>query len=112
MEQEHQQSQQAQQQQTNKEKGFLVQEMQDAVSEVKSTFATSTTFIISALSFVAALAWRDVANALFEHLKEKISGWGETIGLLIYAILVTLIAVFVVRRLKKIQKRVGGKSIK
>lgn len=87
-------------------------EMRQAFREVKNTFASSTSFIISALTLVAGLAWNDVAKALFAKLKEHISGWGETIGLLIYAVAVTLIAVIAIRRLKKIQNAVGGKSIK
>lgn len=87
-------------------------EVKQAIEEAKSTFASTTTLIISALTLVAGLAWNDVAKALFSKLKEKLSGWGETIGLLLYALLVTVIAVLVIHRLRKIQKAVGGKSIK
>jgi len=87
-------------------------EIKEAIEEAKSTFASTTTLIISALTLVAGLAWNDVAKALFSQLKEKLSGWGETIGLLLYAIIVTIIAVVIVHRLRKIQKAVGGKSIK
>lgn len=95
-----------------KNRSIVRTEMRQAMREVKNTFASSTSFIISALTLVAGLAWNDVAKALFSKLKEQISGWGETIGLLIYAVVVTLIAVITIRRLKKIQNAVGGKSIK
>lgn len=87
-------------------------EIKEAIDEAKSTFASTTSLIISALTLVAGLAWNDVAKALFERLKETLSGWGETIGLLLYALVVTIIAVLVIHRLQKIQKAVGGKPIK
>jgi ABC-type Fe3+ transport system permease subunit len=87
-------------------------EIKQAFEEAKSTFASTTSLIISALTLVAGLAWNDVAKALFERLKEKLSGWGETVGLFLYALSVTAIAVLIIHRLRKIQKVVGGKSIK
>lgn len=95
-----------------KKENIIKREVKEAVQEVKSTFVSSTSFIISALTLVAGLAWNDVAKAYFEQLKEKFSGWGETIGLLLYAMFVTLVAVILVRRLKKIQKKMDGESIK
>lgn len=95
-----------------KSRNIVRTETRRAFGEIKNTFASSTSFIISALTLVAGLAWNDVAKALFERLKEHVSGWGETIGLLIYAVIVTLIAVVAIRRLKKIKNVVGGKSIK
>jgi hypothetical protein len=87
-------------------------DLKDALNEVKATFASGTSFIISAMTLVAGLAWNDVAKALFARLKERLSGWGETIGLLLYASLVTIIAVLIIRRLRRLQKAVGGRSIK
>jgi NADH:ubiquinone oxidoreductase subunit 6 (subunit J) len=94
-----------------KNKGFK-SEVKEALNEVKATFASGTAFIISALTLVAGLAWNDVAKALFSKLKEEVSGWGETIGLLLYALCVTIVSVIIVRRLQKLQKVVGGRSIK
>ena len=87
-------------------------EIRRTMSEVKDTFASTATLIISALTLVAGLAWNDVAKAYFSQLKEKLSGWGETVGLLLYAMIVTIIAVIIVHRLQKIKKAVGGKSIR
>lgn len=87
-------------------------EIRDAVGEVKDTFVSTTTLIISALTLVAGLAWNDVAKAYFSQLKEKLSGWGEAVGLLLYATIVTIIAVVVIHRLQGVQRAVGGRSIK
>ena len=62
-----------------KNRSIVRTEMRQALSEVKNTFASSTSFIISALTLVAGLAWNDVAKALFSKLKEKISGWIKNI---------------------------------
>ncbi|MBN2015279.1 hypothetical protein JW766_00400 [Candidatus Dojkabacteria bacterium] len=87
-------------------------EIRRAVREVKDTFASTASLIISALTLVAGLAWNDVAKAYFSKLKEHLSGWGETVGLFLYALVVTIIAVVIIHRLRQIQKVVGGKSIK
>lgn len=91
---------------------LFVMDFKKAVDDIKDTFASSTTLLMSALTFVAALAWRDFANGVFEKYKDALSGWGETFGLFLYAVIVTLIVVLIVRRLKQIQERVGGESIK
>lgn len=88
------------------------QEVKKAMTEVRDTFATSTTLIISALTFVASFAWRDFTRAAFEYFEKYISGWGELLGQFIYACTVTLIVVLIVKRLKKVQSKVGGESIK
>jgi hypothetical protein len=87
-------------------------EIRRAVREVRSTFASTASLIISALTLVAGLAWNDVAKAYFSQLKEKLSGWGEAVGLFAYAMLVTIIAVVIIHRLRNLQKAVGGESIK
>lgn len=87
-------------------------EMRRTLKEVKDTFSSTASLIISALTLVAGLAWNDVAKAYFSRLKEKLSGWGEAVGLFLYAFVVTVIAVIIIHRLRKIQKAVGGKSIK
>jgi len=87
-------------------------DFKQAIGDVRDTFASSTTLLMSSLTCGAAFAWRDFASALFERYKEKLSGWGETFGLFLYATLITLVIVLIIQRLKKIQKVVGGKSIK
>ncbi len=95
-----------------KDKNIVKKEARRAVSEVKDTFATSASLIISALTLVASLAWNDFAKAVFEHFKDRLSIWGELIGLFIYASVVTIIVVLIVKRLKGVKKKVGGESIK
>lgn len=97
---------------TKKRKRTIRGEIVHAKEEFRDTLASTTALIISALTLVAGLAWNDVAKALFERLKERLSGWGEIVGLLIYAISVTVIVVLVVQRLKALKEKVGGKSIK
>ncbi|MBU0975504.1 MAG: DUF5654 family protein [Patescibacteria group bacterium] len=87
-------------------------EISHAKEEVRDTLASTTSLIISALTLVAGLAWNDVAKALFEKLKENLSGWGETVGLFLYAVVVTVIVVLVVQRLKTLKEKVGGRAIK
>ncbi len=98
--------------QKKKTKAEEKREANRAIVELKSTLASSTSFMISALTLVAGLAWNDVAKAVFERLKPYLSGWGETLGLFLYALLVTAIAVIIIRRLKKIKDAVGGESVK
>jgi hypothetical protein len=92
--------------------GRVRDEVAKSIAEAKATFASTTSLIISALTLVAGLAWNDVMKTIFVKLKPLLSGWGETIGLLLYAVTVTLIAVIIVRRLQKIKQVVGGRSIK
>ena len=80
--------------------------------DVKDTFATSSTLIISAMTLVASLAWNEFFKAVFERFKDKLNLWGELIGLFLYALIVTLIVVVIVKRLKSVNSKVGGKSIK
>ena len=100
------------------EKGFKKQdnivkkEVDKAFLEVKDTFATSTSLIISALTLVASLAWNDFAKAVFDYFKSSLNKWGELVGLFLYAAIVTLIVVLIVKRLKGVKEKVGGDSIK
>lgn len=83
------------------------------VQDTKATISSGLAMIASSLTLVAGLAWNEVFKKFFEeYLKKHLSGWGEFIGLLIYALIVTLVAVLAVNRLRKWQKKVGGDSIK
>ncbi len=63
------------------------------------------TFITAAFSLVAALAWNSAVQKIFE----KYSGTQDTIpAMFIYAILVTLLAVFVTLIIGKLSRRVKG----
>ena len=96
----------------NNDKNIVKKKSNKVVYEAKSTIVTSTSFIISSITLIAGLAWNEVIKALFSKLQKFMSGWGETVGLFIYAVIVTIIAVVVISRLKKFQEAVGGESIK
>jgi len=57
-----------------------------------SFFERASVFLISALGFIAALAWNEALKALFALL----SNGGNTVSLkFLYAVLVTILAIFV-----------------
>lgn len=60
----------------------------------------------SGLGLVAALAWNEVIKeAVDNYIQPLVGGSSGLISLLIYAILVTILAVFVTYNLSKIVKR-------
>jgi len=68
-------------------------------TKYKDVLSTSTTLIIGAFSFAAALAWRDAIKKVFEI------GFGERTSIkayLLYALVVTLISIIVVVCLSKL----------
>lgn len=81
----------------------------DPKSEARQGFETALKLIISALTLVSALAWNEAVKALFDLLQQllpsKEGRYAELIGLFIYALLVTLLTVFVINRLKKFNKK-------
>ncbi len=81
----------------------------DPKSEARQGFETALKLIISALTLVSALAWNEAVKALFDNLQQflpsKEGRYAELIGLFIYALLVTLLTVFVINRLKKFNKK-------
>ena len=59
----------------------------------KDVFSTSKTLIVGALSFVAAMAWRDFIKKSFEI------GFGKRVSIkayAMYALLTTLVAILVI----------------
>lgn len=96
---------------TNKKKKAKKKE-NVAVVEAKATLASSTAFIISAITLVAGLAWNEFFKSIFERLEPYFSDWGESVGLFLYALCVTLIAVIIIRRLRVLRDKIGGESIK
>lgn len=67
------------------------------VDEGKSTRAvileTVTALMTAAFAFVAALAWNAAIQAMLDEFLPDLAGW---VGLLIYAIIVTVVAVIAV----------------
>ena len=68
----------------------------------KEVIEKLTTLIIAAFGLIAALAWNDTIKATFNF----IFGTAETIwAMLIYAILVTIIAVYITIKLGKMKAK-------
>lgn len=67
----------------------------------KETLSRFTTLITAAFGLVAALAWNDTIKALFVMLFGK----AETFwAMLVYAVIVTIIVVYVTYKLSKMSK--------
>ncbi|HEC64100.1 MAG TPA: hypothetical protein ENI23_02260 [bacterium] len=83
------------------------------VAEVKDSAATTLKLMTTALTLVAGLAWNEVIKKFVEvYVKPQFKGAGEFVGLVIYAVFITLFVVIVVNRLSKFADKVGGKSVK
>jgi uncharacterized membrane protein required for colicin V production len=76
---------------------------------VKESIKTMVTLATTAFGLIAALAWNEAITALFRKVFGEASG---LISLFIYAIIVTVIAVFVTSRLGKLAEKVGIKTDK
>lgn len=70
----------------------------------KQTFKTIGTLITTAFAFVAGLAWNEAIKSL---ITDFIKAGSATSGLLIYAVVVTIIAVIVTIFLGKALGKVG-----
>jgi hypothetical protein len=69
---------------------------------------TMITLASASLGLVAALAWNEAIKAIIH----EIFGASESVaGLLTYAILVTILAVVVLRSLARAAERVGGEVV-
>ena len=65
-------------------------------------------FAVSGFSLIAALAWNEVVKALIQdYVKPYLGANSGIISLLIYAVVVTIIAVIVSLQIGAIQKRLS-----
>jgi len=64
----------------------------------------------AAFGVIAALAWNEAITALFRIWFPQ--GGGDVIGLFIYAIVVTIVAVVVMVNLARAAERLGGSAVK
>jgi hypothetical protein len=65
----------------------------------------------SGFGLVAALAWNELIRTFInDYIKTKISVGSGLISLLIYALLVTALAVFITLQLSKLQEKIKGKK--
>ncbi len=79
------------------------------ISQRSSYLATMISLAAAAFGVVAALAWNAAITELF---KQVFGGASGIIGLFVYAVVVTLIAVVVMVNLAKAAERAGGAPVK
>jgi len=71
------------------------------------------TLATAGFGLVAALAWNSLIQALVEnYIKVWLPDFGETITLLIYAVIVTILAVLVTLQLSKLLRKLEVKEEK
>lgn len=71
------------------------------------------TLATAGFGLVAALAWNSLIQALVEnYIKKWLPDFGEIATLFIYAVIVTILAVFVTYQLSKILRRFEAKDEK
>jgi len=99
----------------------LQHQMKSLEAQTKDTgkvfLATTTSLITSAFALVAALAWNQAIEDLFQLLfppsnttADTVSG-GQVIGAFSYAFIVTVIVVLVIFYLTRLNTKLGGKSL-
>ena len=81
--------------------------MSKSAAQTRATVQSMITLASAALGLVAALAWND---AIKSAMKAVLGEDDSIAGLFTYAILATLIAVFVLLALAKASAKVGGEA--
>ncbi|HKP67673.1 MAG TPA: DUF5654 family protein [Pyrinomonadaceae bacterium] len=81
--------------------------MAKSVEQSKAIIQSMITLAGAALGLVCALAWNDAIKTMMKHLLGEDDSLA---GLFIYAILATLVAVFVLMALARTAARVGGEA--
>jgi hypothetical protein len=81
--------------------------MAKSVEQTKAIVQSMITLASAALGLVAALAWNDAIKGMMKEILGESDGLA---ALFTYAILATLIAVFVLIALARIAARVGGEA--
>ena len=81
--------------------------MSKSAAQTRATVQSMMTLASAALGLVAALAWND---AIKSAMKAVLGEDDSIAGLFTYAILATLIAVFVLLALAKASAKVGGEA--
>lgn len=97
----------------------LQRQMKSLEEQTKDTgkvfLATLTSLITSAFALVAALAWNQAIQNLFQQAifppKGQTADWGLVGSTFGYAFVVTIIVVLVIFYLTQINTRIGGKSL-
>ncbi|MEI6462139.1 MAG: DUF5654 family protein [bacterium] len=87
--------------------------LEAALSDARDTLNTTLAFVTSALTLAASLAWNDLIITFFQKvLFVQFQTAGLIFGQALYALIITVIAVFAINKLKNLQSKIGGKSIK
>jgi len=81
--------------------------MSKSAAQTRATVQSMITLASAALGLVAALAWND---AIKSAMKAVLGEDDSLAGLFTYAVLATLIAVFVLLALAKAAAKVGGEA--
>jgi len=81
--------------------------MSKSIEQSKALIQSMITLASAALGLVCALAWND---AIKSAMKEILGESDNIAGLFIYAVLATLLAVFVLLSLAKIAGKIGGEA--
>ncbi|MEI6887288.1 MAG: DUF5654 family protein [bacterium] len=90
-----------------------VSTLEAALSDARDTLNTTLAFVTSALTLAASLAWNELILSFFKNvLFVQFQTAGLILGQALYALIITVIAVFAINKLKNLQNKIGGKSIK
>ncbi len=81
--------------------------MSKSVEQAKAIVQSMITLASAALGLVCALAWNE---AIKTAMKEMLGTEENIAGLFTYAVLATLIAVFVLLALARVAARIGGEA--
>ena len=73
----------------------------------KEYIKTMVQLATTGFGLVAALAWNEAIKALFKEIFGATSG---IVSLFVYAVIITLVVVFVTRKLGKLAERAGAKT--
>ena len=82
--------------------------MARSIEQTKAIIQSMITLSSAALGLVCALAWNDAIKAA---MKQILGEEDSIAGLFIYAVLATLLAVFVLLALAKAAAKIGGEAV-
>src|SRR3972149_8885974 len=93
-----------------------LEQLINPLEEAKESVGTTLKLVISALALVSGLAWNEAIKSLFSLVRDFFPSYqgrlAEMIILFIYALVVTSITVFAIRRLEKFQSKLVKKKEK
>jgi hypothetical protein len=86
--------------------------LQEELDEFQKTFINElSTLITSAFGLLAALAWRGVIQELVDvYIKKALGEISGILSEIIFALIITVLAVMITWRMTKLKKRLFGKN--